>query len=399
MLSDEELEALLRDVESDRCERTRSTTDRDKFREAICAFANDMPGHRQPGILFVGAMEDGSCAGSDITDELLRTLADMRSDGNILPIPSLDVQKKRLAGGDMAVVVVHPAAAPPVRYKGRIWIRVGPRRAIASADEERRLNERRQAGDLPFELRTVPGASLNDIDRLRFLQEYLPAAVAPDVLQANHRSFEEQLASLRFASPPPGSAPTVLGLLAVGKSPADFIAGASIQFLRINGTALADPITNGPPLITGPVNDLIRQIEELIRANLNTAVDLTSEATERRRSDYPRVALEQFIRNAILHRDYETSNAPIRVTWFNDRIEIHSPGGPYGQVSCENFGQPGLTDYRNRHLAGVLRDLGYVQRFGVGIATAQKALRDNGNPDAEFTVNSGHVLVTLRRAS
>lgn len=399
MLSDEELEALLRDLESDRCERKESVSHPEKIRQAICAFANDMPGHAQPGVVLVGVRDDGSPAGLKVTDQLLLTLANMRSDGNILPLPMMSVQKRVIDGNELVVIEVQPANAPPVRYDGRIWIRVGPRRAIASVDEERRLNERRQSGDLPFELRSVPSAKLADIDQLRFQQEYLPAAVAADVLQMNHRSLEEQLAGLRFASPSPDSHPTVLGLLAVGKRPSDFIPGASIQFLRIDGHTLSDPITNGPPLITGTVSDLIRQIEEIAKANLQTAVDLTSGPTERRHADYPRVAVEQFIRNAILHRDYEVSQAPIRVTWFNDRIEIQSPGGPYGQVSCENFGRPGLTDYRNRNLAGVLRNLGYVQSFGVGIANAQKALRDNGNPEAEFTVDPGHVLVTLRRCS
>ena len=60
-----------------------------------------------------------------------------------------------------------------------------------------------------------------------------------------------------------------------------------------------------------------------------------------RHPDYPIVALQQLVRNAIMHRDYETSNAPVRITWFNDRIEIQNPGGPFGQVTCENFGTAG----------------------------------------------------------
>ena len=44
MSTREKLLELLRDVESSRVERTKSTTDKDKFGEAVCAFANDMPG-------------------------------------------------------------------------------------------------------------------------------------------------------------------------------------------------------------------------------------------------------------------------------------------------------------------------------------------------------------------
>lgn len=47
-----------------------------------------------------------------------------------------------------------------------------------------------------------------------------------------------------------------------------------------------------------------------------------------------------------MHRSYEGTNAPVRIYWFSDRIEISNPGGPFGQVTHENFDRPGLTDYR-----------------------------------------------------
>jgi ATP-dependent DNA helicase RecG len=102
-------------------------------------------------------------------------------------------------------------------------------------------------------------------------------------------------------------------------------------------------------------------------------------------------------RNAILHRTYEGTNAPVRINWFSDRIEIHSPGGPFDQVTKENFGQPGVTDYRNPHLAEAMRVLGYVQRFGLGIQIARQMLADNGNPPPEFDVEQNFILALVRR--
>ncbi len=128
--TDAELEALLDDVESDRAERKELLRGDapDKIRQAVCAFANDLPGRGRPGLVFIGAKDDGSPSDLTVTDELLRQLADMRSDGNILPLPSITVEKRNLKGRDMAVVAVLPADAPPVRYKGRIWVRTGPGR-------------------------------------------------------------------------------------------------------------------------------------------------------------------------------------------------------------------------------------------------------------------------------
>lgn len=397
-MRDEELESLLLDLESDRVERKESLSDAGRIRQAICAFANDMPNHGQPGVIFIGVRDNGDCANLTVTDQLLRLLADMRDDGNILPLPSMTVQKRALRGCEMAVVVVQPCDAPPVRYNGRIWIRVGPRRATASAEEERRLNERRRSRDLPFDLHPVQAACLADLDRDLFLREYLAGAVSPDVLEQNERNVEHQLTSMRFVSVDELHVPTVVGLLAVGKSPADYLPGAYVQFVRIDGADLADPVSDQKEL-HGPMPDLLRRLDEVVAANIRVSADLRSAAREIRQPDYPLVAIQQLTRNAVLHRDYQTTNAPVRMNWFTDRIEIQNPGGPFGQVTRDNFGKPGITDYRNPHLAEVLKTLGFVQRFGVGIQLARKALADGGNPEADFDVQQNHVLVTVRSRS
>ena len=89
----------------------------------------------------------------------------------------------------------------------------------------------------------------------------------------------------------------------------------------------------------------------------------------------------------------------MRLTWFNDRIEIQNPGGPFGQVTRQNFGQPGITDYRNPYLAEAMKTLGYVQRFGIGIALARRELQKNSNPPLVFDVQDAHVLAIVRRRS
>ena len=145
MLNEVQLIALLPKLESDRVERTISVSDTDKFSQAICAFANDLPNHRQPGYLLIGVMDDGNLSGLQVSDQLLQNLGAIRADGNVLPSPAINVQKFSLTGGEIAVVEVLPSDMPPVRYKGRVWIRVGPRKAVANEHEERILSERRTA--------------------------------------------------------------------------------------------------------------------------------------------------------------------------------------------------------------------------------------------------------------
>jgi len=397
-MTDTELERLLADVESDKTERKQSLSDRDRVREAICAFANDLPNHQAAGVVFIGAKDDGSCAGLTVTDQLLRILADMRSDGNIVPFPSLTVQKRTLNHCEMAVVVVEPSYDPPVRFRGRVCIRVGPRRAIATSEEERRLTEKRRARDAPFDIRPVPAAAIDDLDMDLFRGAYLPASVAPEVVEGNLRTVGQQLAALRLAGAGPDIVPTVLGVLVLGKDPRAFIPGAYVQFLRLDGKELTDPVKDAAAL-DGPLPELVRTLEGKLGAHIETAREFASGSVDIAQPDYPMVAIQQLTRNAILHRTYEGTHAPVRISWFSDRIEILSPGGPYGQVTKANFGQPGATDYRNPHLAEAMSNLGYVQKFGVGIALAGKELEKNGNPPPEFRVEDTHVLAILRRRS
>jgi ATP-dependent DNA helicase RecG len=294
-MTDAELQLLLDDIESDRTERKESPLDGEKIRQAICAFANDLPDHKQPGVLFVGADDAGNTMGLPITDQLLQNLAHMRGDGNILPFPSMDVQKRHLKGHDVAVICVHPSAAPPVRYKGTVWIRVGPRRGIANPDDERRLNEKRRYRDLPFDLRPVPEAQLSELDELLFRRTYLPSAVSQEVLEQNQRSLEHQFLAAKFASAGPPTSATVLGVLTVGKAPTDWVPGAYVLFLRIDGTELGDPVKDSRE-VRGPLPDLLHELDDLLKANVQTSVDFTSGVVETRTADYPLVALQQILR-------------------------------------------------------------------------------------------------------
>lgn len=394
--SDDELLQMLTDLESDRIERKESFKGDapTKVREAVCAMANDLPGHGRPGVVFVGALDDGRPTGMAVTDELLRQLADMKTDGNIVPPPTMTVAKRRLGDAELAVVSVWPADSPPVRYRGRIHVRTGSRRGIASAQDERILNEKRRHGDRPFDVRPVPAATLADLDRRRFEDAYLPAAFAPDVIAANDRSYEQRLAATKMVSSADDPTPTVLGLLVLGPRSRDHLPGAYIQFLRIAGKDLADAVVD-ELLLDGPVAEQLLRIDDKMASHNRTAVDITGADRERRTSLYPLPALQQMLRNAVMHRSYEATHTPIRVTWFDDRIEINSPGGPYGSVTADNFGQPGVSDYRNPSLAEALRVLGFVQRFGAGIAIARRSLEENGSPPLAFEVSPSMIRVTL----
>ncbi len=381
MLTDAEIRSLLNDIENERVERTIATKDTNKFSEAVCAFANDIRNSNLPGYLFVGANDDGSLSGLKVTDELLRNLASLRSEGNILPSPALMVYKVTLPEGELAVVETQPSMMPPVRYKGKIWIRIGARKAVANEEEERILMEKRQANSGSFDTQPCFEATIDDLDIDLFLHDYLPKAVSSDILENDKRTVVQQLASLRLFSLK-HNCPTYAGVILLGRNPKYFIFGDYIQYVRFAGTNRASQVMKENEF-SGCLIRVLKDLDSFVKYSIeNRRPEYVSALREKTVTNYPYKAIRELLMNSIMHRSYEGSNAPIKFYEYANRIEIDNPGNLYGKVRIENF--PIENDYRNPVIAEAMKTLGYVNRFGRGISMVQEALRENGNKAAEF---------------
>jgi ATP-dependent DNA helicase RecG len=397
-VSEDEITQLIEAGESYRCERKGDLSSKDhkeKICRAICAFANDIKGTDEIGIIALGVSDDGAPSGIQITDELEQKIQSIRGEGNITPLPSFTTQKQMYRGCGILCIEVRPAVSPPVKYDGRIWIRPGNTTQIAKNEDEQRLVEKRRTKDQPDDIQILSQWRLSDLNIQYFKAQYLVQAFAADILEANGRTTEEQMASTKMIGSATDPHPTVLGMLCLGLSPTDAIAGAYVQFLKFASTDLTGDILDEAN-VQGHIADVIQQIEAKFNAHNHIAVNFTSQDKERRTAQYPKVAFEQLFRNAVMHRAYLGTNAPIRVYWYSDRIEIVNPGGPFGLVTPENFGT-GPTDYRNPNLAAALKDLGYVQKFGAGISRARKELLDNGNPELDLETNANFVTAIMRQ--
>lgn len=395
MIDEQSLRDLLHDLESFRVERTLSTSDTNKFCEAICAFSNDMPGSGLPGYLILGANDDGMVAGISVTDQLLQQLANYADSGQIVPLPSISVRKLSLTEGDVAVVEVRPSDMPPVRYRGRVCIRRGPRKAIASEQDERILTERRAHHARTFDLRPCRGCTKENLVLDLFQLTYRNAAVAPEIIAENNRDLFLQMASLGFWNMAEECA-TNAGAILFAMDPLNWIPGATIQYVRFDGDGLDCDVID-ERRISGDLIAVLREMDSFLGTLFPSHPEAVSALREESRTPYPVQAVRELLMNAVMHRDYE-SNAPIRLYWFADRIEIQNPGGLYGSVTPKTF--PNQNDYRNPKIAEAMKTLGYVNTFGHGIARAQRFLRENGNPEAKFKVDEpGYFLATLGRAA
>lgn len=386
MITQEILDQLLLDMESDLIERTISIRE-NKLGPAVCALSNDFPNHKKPGYILLGVKDDGKLAGMKWSDEELQAIGNVKTNGNVLPQPSMVVsQIFKYQDGEVVVIQVTPSPYPPVRYDGRCWIRIGPRMDKATVEEEKNLIERRASYAKTYDLVPALGASIEDLAIEYFKSSYLPAAIDKDTLRENGRSIEQQLASLRFFEIKE-LCPTNAGILLFGLNPEFYIPGAYIQYVRFNGEEMNSDV-EFEKKFSGALITELNSIDDFIKNNIikerPVKTDSFQEETVR---NYPYWALRELLMNAIMHRNYE-SNSPIYIYEFSDRIEILNPGGLYGDVNAQNF--PNTSDYRNVVVAEAMKTLGYVNRFNYGVkrATNELIINGNGNPDFDLTLGT-----------
>ena len=391
MISSNDIFKLLNSTESAHIERTTSTDNMDKFCQAICAFSNDISGSGKNGYLIIGVHDNGTLSGLKVDDKLLLKISNIRTDGNILPQPVMTVEKFTFDDGDVLVAEVQPSEFPPVRYRGRIWVRVGPRKSIATEAEEKILTERRLSNVHTFDAMPCLGTTLDDLDIAIIKKEYLPKAVAEEVLSEDKRTIDKQLASLglydlRYNCPTNGA------IVLFGINPERYLHGSYIQYVRFKGKDRAGDIINEHKF-SGNLCRELPKIDTFIETSIAQKRPIpVSVLREETFSKYPYWATRELLMNSIMHRDYET-NAPVQFYEYDDRIEVQNPGGLYGKVTPDNF--PNVSDYRNPFIAEAMKVLGYVNRFSRGVYRVQKELMENGNGKAVFDFS----LVTAFRVT
>jgi ATP-dependent DNA helicase RecG len=383
MISKIEVQELLQSTETYRVERTISTGDMDKFQEAICAFSNDLPNSRKNGYLIIGAHDDGTLSGLKVDDALMKKIAAIRSDGNILPLPIMSVERFEFPDGDLLVAEVSPSLLPPVRYRGRTFVRIGPRRDIATEAEERILLERRTSYMATFDAMPCLGATINDIDVNYIKQDYLPQVIDTEVLASDKRDIKEQMASIHLYDLT-HDCPTNAAIILFGNNPRHFLPGFYIQYVRFAGKAIGGQVLN-EKRFQGPLYRLLSELELFVSNAIITQRPVAiSLFREKAVINYPNNALRELLMNACMHRDYQ-SNMPVRLYQFDDHIEIMNAGGLYGEARPENF--PTVNDYRNPIIAEAMKEMKYVNMFNQGIRRVQEMLRDNNNEEAVFDVS------------
>jgi predicted HTH transcriptional regulator len=146
--------------------------------------------------------------------------------------------------------------------------------------------------------------------------------------------------------------------------------------------------------LAGTLVDQARTLIQLLDVQSYVAFDKSNQSAPNA-TKYPRLALQEAVINALVHRDYEIRD-PTRVTVFTDRIEILSPGAlPFGIDLEELRAGKAPPKWRNQSLAWFLNRLQLAQGEGQGIPTILRSMRDEGCPPPSFDANDTRVTCQL----
>ena len=174
---------------------------------------------------------------------------------------------------------------------------------------------------------------------------------------------------------------------------------AGLQIRRVAGTQTMVGRNQNVTIVGGvgpPLAVAIKQGMAMVGEQIRRS-DALRDIFFREMPEYPDFAWREVVMNAVAHRDYQVGSHRTEVTFFDDRLEVSSPGGPVAPVTVETLsaGTSGRAT-RNPMLAHVLADVGIMQGSGTGFARVRDEMSDSSLRPPNVVHQHGMLRVTLR---
>lgn len=394
-------------VESTRIE-FKSDWNPNPITHSICAFANDID-NIGGGYIIIGVEEE---------------------DGTpVFPIKGIDKNRidtilKEMVGFCRLIEPLYNPIVEPILFQGVyvivIWVSGGHGRPykvskdvftnksdkayyirkfnstmIASAQEERDLFY--VSTNIPFDDRPNLAADITDLD-IGLLRNHLK--------EVNSSLYEYSLKTdvisiardMQLISGPSESLkPLNVGILMFCEKPEKYFRYARIEIVDIpdpTGMHMEEKTFTGP--IQRQLRDALAYIKNYVIKEAIIKNPQKAEATVI--SNYPYVAIEEILSNAVYHRSYEI-NEPITVRITPTEMEIISFPGFDRSIKDSDIAMFNIRAriYRNRRIGDFLKELRLIEGRNTGFPTVIKALQENGSsyPNFEMDTDRNYLCVTI----
>jgi ATP-dependent DNA helicase RecG len=367
----------------------------------ICAFANDI-NNWGGGYLVIGIEEKEGLPifpplglNPHKIDEIQKELVNLgcRLRPNYHPILApVNFQGKPLLliwcpGGQ-----TRPYQAPETLGKNGTYayfIRRNSTTIKAQTKDIQRLHE--MANQVPFDDRICHQAELKDLE-VGIIKDFLRDIRSNLLAEIDKIPFSQICRQMQIVQGPDEYLkPLNIGLLMFNSNPDKFFPCAKIEIVDFHdevGNSFSEKIFKGP--IHMQLRESLRYLQSMI---IKEEIRKRSDRAEADRFyNYPYVALEEALANAVYHKDYG-QREPIEISIKPDCIEILSFPGPLPPLKIEdlNKGSPRVRTYRNRRIGDFLKELHLTEGRCTGVIKIRKALEDNGSPTPIFATDEDHL--------
>ncbi len=369
---------------------TRSVLDRravrDVIAEYVAAFAN-----ADGGTLLLGVDDDGTPSGHGYPEEAIVEFLAV-PERRLRPAVPIRHQRCTLDGSEVIIIRVGIEPEAVMVDGDGFPYRVGDRVIL---EPQEVINERKQAyRTVGYEQRIRPEATLDDLD-LDLAKAFLSETVYRD------RSIEEVLGQFSLVVPKAGGlAITNAALLLFGQPPfARWHPRAGIRMFRVAGTERQHgKRRNVTQLerIESPLAAAIPEAHECAARHIRKSEKL-HDLFFREMPEYPDFAWQEAMVNAFAHRDYNDQGWEIEVWFFEDRMEVFSPGELVAPVTLEQLRERRRSHAsRNPLVVRVLVEVGIMREEGEGIPRMYDEMEESLLNDPDFSVAEGQFCVVLR---
>ncbi len=254
---------------------------------------------------------------------------------------------------------------------------------IAKEEEKKELYL--LAGKVPFDDRINHEADLSDI-KTSLVAEFL-YEVKSELYQTIYQTSKEDLGKMMNIVE--GSSeyikPKNIGLFMFNDCPQKFFPMSQIEIVQFaeseSGNIFTEKIIKGP--IHKQIKEALSYIENMIIAE--KVIKVANKAEAIRVFNYPYVALEEAIVNAVYHRGYD-EREPVEIRIYPEKILILSYPGPDKSIRKSDI-EKGLIiarRYRNRRIGEFLKELKLTEGRSTGIPKIIRSMENNGSPEPTF---------------
>lgn len=377
---------LVSSGESETLEFKKSTRQLKPACQTLCAFLN-----ADGGTVAIGITDQGDIVGQQVSDKTRREIADMLK--QFEPPPYIDVEYVPLPDSNCKVILLRASSARETRpfiFDNRPYHRIETTTSIMPQEMYQRLLLERARDSHRWELATVPGVGVDDLDQeeiLRTVRIGISAGRLPE-----SAATTDPIDILRRLGLTKGGELLNAAVVLYGTQFLPEYPQCQLRMAVFKGADKTEFIDNRQ--INGHGFELLEEAMTFLRRHLPVAGRVQPGLFERVDEPlFPPVALREALVNALCHRDYSRPGGSVNLAIFDDRLEIWNDGSLPPDLSVEDLKRDHRSFPRNPLIAEVFFKRNLVERWGRGTQKIVELCVEAGHPEPEFVEQTGSIGV------